>query len=279
MVIKINLMPGKNSGEPKGLEGQSNLFAITLSIMIVVILIYSGTFVYKNFFVAKKLTEARSKNESLSSEIATSFTPEMSKANKRLTAVGKILDNHFYWSYFYEILESLTIKDITYGNFSGSVAAGAVSPVVAASNNSAAELAKVKVVATASSFKSLARQLAIFRENSDILTVDFSSATADKDGKINFDLAFQFDPLLIKFKKSSPCIPYGDLNNDEYVTAEDKTLVKNYVAKKISFTDQQKKRADVTADQNIDDADTLAIGQYVSGATASFIACSSKSLQ
>ena len=85
---------------------------------------------------------------------------------------------------------------------------------------------------------------------------------------------------VISNNRKSPCISYGDINNDGYVTENDSKLVANYVSYPGNplyvLSSEQKLRADVTADKKVNIGDALAIANYAAGYSTTFKVCSTR---
>jgi hypothetical protein len=76
------------------------------------------------------------------------------------------------------------------------------------------------------------------------------------------------DPCLVT------CDSYGDVNDDNFVTEADANLIAEYVVGGVSFTTEQKLRADVSQDGDVTGADAMAIMQYIEGIRDTLPACS-----
>jgi hypothetical protein len=72
--------------------------------------------------------------------------------------------------------------------------------------------------------------------------------------------------------KASPCPPYGDLNNDGYITNADITAVENCMLG-LSCTTEQLRRADVNNDGSVDMGDVIKIERYIEGLDTTFDVC------
>ena len=70
-----------------------------------------------------------------------------------------------------------------------------------------------------------------------------------------------------------PCPPYGDVNYDGRVTNADALMIAEYLVGKITLTDSQLVRADVTGDGVVNIADAMFIKQYVDGVRDTFPVC------
>lgn len=105
---------------------------------------------------------------------------------KRISAAKTLLDNHIYWTNFFEFLEKNTIEEVYYtGGFSG--------------NNKG----QYSISAKTKNFNILAEQIKSLRENEKITEISVSSGdikTADKESEeeLVFTLNFTVDPSVFK---------------------------------------------------------------------------------
>ena len=74
--------------------------------------------------------------------------------------------------------------------------------------------------------------------------------------------------------KTPPCDSYGDVDSNSYITQEDAELVSQFVAGLITFTDEQKRRADANGDAQATMVDAMLIAQYANGIITTFNVCS-----
>jgi len=201
MVVKINLMPEKIKGGMSSAEGLSLFFLLTLIAMIISGFAYGGVLFYKNYFLKTDLVAVKAKNEALNSQINEKFGPKDAIINKKAIEADKILTDHLYWSKFYDILESLTIKDVFYDSFAAVAVEDA--PIAPGAGKNEAKLIKARVAGNVLNFRSLAKQLAVFRANADLLAIDFEEAQMSKDNRVDFVFTFKFSPSLIKNNPSA----------------------------------------------------------------------------
>jgi hypothetical protein len=69
------------------------------------------------------------------------------------------------------------------------------------------------------------------------------------------------------------CPPIGDVNLDGSISIDDSTLIQNYIAEIEELTDDQKLRADVNNNGEVDINDALFIGQFVYGTRETLPVC------
>lgn len=111
---------------------------------------------------------------------------EISVFKNRISAAKTLLDNHVYWTNFFEFLEKNTIGEVYYtGGFSG--------------NNKG----QYSISAKTKNFNILAEQIKSLRENEKITDISVSSGdikAADKESEeeLGFTLNFTVDPSIFK---------------------------------------------------------------------------------
>ncbi len=81
------------------------------------------------------------------------------------------------------------------------------------------------------------------------------------------------DPATGECKLLSPCSPYGDVDNDGWITEADGTMTGRIVVGLITPTPEQERRADVTNDGAVTTSDTVKILRYVQGLDDTFPVC------
>ncbi len=91
----------------------------------------------------------------------------------------------------------------------------------------------------------------------------------ENDGCGNRRLNSACDPF-----RTPPCDNYGDVDNDGYVTSTDANWILEYTVGSRSFTDEQRRRADVNANGIVDTGDATLVLRYASGLDNTFPICS-----
>ena len=81
------------------------------------------------------------------------------------------------------------------------------------------------------------------------------------------------DIYLYEITPSSPCDSFGDVDMNGVITKNDAQLTLKYDAEEITLTEEQKRRADVNGDGDVDSVDALFILQYSQGLRDAFPVC------
>jgi len=185
MSVKINLMP-KKSGESFGQREHGLFFySLTFIFFAISLAVFCAIFIWQTYFLKNNLSESKTTNDALNAEISEKMKSPFLVAGMKASNAKKILANHLYLSKFYQLLESLTLKSVSYNDFS--------LDADPAKNDSV----HVKISGEANGFNVLAKQVEIFRESKDIVGVSFDNAQLNKDGKIDFSvgLSFKISPM------------------------------------------------------------------------------------
>lgn len=186
MAIKINLMPKQEADPAEQTQTRPFYFAIVLVIFAISLLAFAVIYYYNNFLLKKQLTDLEKQDTEIQGQISSVATSEELSALNAAILKGEntksILSNHYYTSRLFGLLESLTIKSVSYGTFSEKVDSGII---------------KLSFAGFADSFNALAKQLIVFKKSKDIKNVNFNNATSGKDGKITFSMILEVDPKVI----------------------------------------------------------------------------------
>lgn len=187
MAIKINLMPKKEGSSPEG-EAQMPFYSLIVFVFFAIsLLVYLGIYSYNTFFLKKQLDVAEKQNADIQSMISKSLTEEDALAVGAAIVKGKsiqtILSAHLYGSKIYELLEKITIKNVSYNKFSEKI------------NND--NTISLFVDGEADSFNALSKQLIILKKTKEINEIIFLEALMGKNAKVAFSLILKFDSKLI----------------------------------------------------------------------------------
>lgn len=187
MAIKINLMPeAQKRGWQLPQVGDSRFFYIAFSLFILSLLSFSGLFIYKLYIFPKKLSVLENKNSELTETISNSLDSNLSFMAKKAGNAKILLKDHLYWSKYFEILESFTLKSVYYDQFS--VKQGAA-------KNSAIQAA---ITGHADNFNALSKQIAIFMKSKEFSNIKFDGGEMDKDGAVNFKIDIEINRDFMK---------------------------------------------------------------------------------
>lgn len=190
MAVKINLMPQKVG---VAIEANAKMPFYSLIIIIVFFLcvfIFSGIYLYNNIILKKQLDIINENNSEIQENISKAISQEESATVISAISKGKsirsILSSHVYETKIYDLLESVTIKGVSYNDFS--------------EKESKENIISVSINGKAESFNALAKQLMILKKTSEIKDIVFTDATMEKDAKVSFSYSLSFDSKLLNIK-------------------------------------------------------------------------------
>jgi Tfp pilus assembly protein PilN len=109
---------------------------------------------------------------------------EMSRAAQQVKVVRGLLDNHVYWTKFFDWLEKATLADVYFSGFMGDVAG------------------KFTLTASARDYVTLAQQLVSLQADPNVQQAIVSEASRDSQGWVNFSLTLVVSPPV--FVKTPP---------------------------------------------------------------------------
>lgn len=165
-------------------------FPIAFFFFLFSLVSFLGIFAYKNYFLQKKLYELNKQSGELTQSISSSLDSNLIYFARRAKNTEVLLKNHLYWSKYFEILESFTLKNIYYDQFS-------------VKNDLLKNTAiQADISGHTESFNVLSKQIAIFMKSKEFSNVKFDGGEMDKDGVINFKIGLDISQDLLKEKNN-----------------------------------------------------------------------------
>ncbi|MEK7572616.1 MAG: hypothetical protein AAB493_02040 [Patescibacteria group bacterium] len=186
--FQTSFIPKRPIVEEKTASSSSvGLFTIiSLFIFFAVSLGSGGLYFYKGVLEKSKI-----KMENDLSLAKNRFEPatinRLKNSDERLNAAAEVLSNHIAISPIFQILESLTMKNVRYTKFS-----------YALNNENNVE---VKMSGQTIGYRSVALQADLFSKNKNLIDPIFSNLTLDNKGNVLFDLTFSVDPTFVDYKQ------------------------------------------------------------------------------
>lgn len=190
MAIKINLMPEAQKKGWQIPQRGSYFFSISGLLFAISLVSFLGIYTYKNYFLQKKLDDLKKQDSSLTQEISNSFSPDLYFLSKKAESTQTLLKDHLYWSKYFEALESFTLKNIHYDQFS------------VKSDSAKSTVLQADISGYTDNFNTLSKQIAIFMGNKDISSVKFDGGEMDKDGKVKFKISLNISQEFLKEKNN-----------------------------------------------------------------------------
>jgi hypothetical protein len=181
--IQTSFIPKKPMDSSPSVSSSSNrptnwiLFIATI-IFIASLALAVGVYFHRAYLI-KQQAALDSQIERAKASFEPEFVSDIEKLDRKLTASSKILENHITASPVFELLSTLTLKQIRYSEFSFTVDENNVSN------------ARVLLSGKADGYRTIALQADLFSSNRNIIDPIFSNLVLDEKGQVLFDLAFE----------------------------------------------------------------------------------------
>lgn len=187
--LRVSLMPSEGAPTPQQDLGRA--IVILVIVLLVETLIIGGVY----FYLAQTTVKRSDDQTALKTQI-TALDKDIKVKERtakdvltfaaQTTAVTEALDSHIYWSKFFTFIEANSTPTVRYANFSGD-----------------ADTGQVILDAVAVSYRDMAEQIVLLRENPMIRTVRSTSASARVSATgevtgVSFSMAVRFKPELMR---------------------------------------------------------------------------------
>lgn len=183
----LNTAPMRDKGSSIGI-----VFLITLIIFISAIALAVSAFLYQQFLLQdidrKKISLERAR-----AAFDPNLIQELNRLDARIEASGNILEDHRAVSSLFDLLETITLKSISFDNF--------------IYKTDEAGRASIIMDGRASSFSSVALQSDVFSDNKFIEEPIFSNLNLDNKGNVIFNFAAFVNPQLVSYRNFIPVVP------------------------------------------------------------------------
>lgn len=181
-LVSLNLLP---NAMYKPLHQASAVFRLfrtaTLTVMAGTVL-YLAMVCYQAFFVWQThtvLTELRTLDATILSY--RTLQNDINSTSDTLLAIQQLLDEHIYWTQWFAFLEQYTLPTVYYTNFSGS------------------DTGAMNLDAIAPDYNTIAQQITVFQDRTEVQSVTVSTATAVTSGNVHFTISLQMDPKIVRY--------------------------------------------------------------------------------
>lgn len=163
-----------------------NVISVVANIIFAITLVVTGgAFLYKNFLI-NQVKEAGVELEAARSAFETEKIQDLLDVSKRFSATKNILENHIVVSELLILLQTSTVKTMSFNNFSY--------------QNKNKEIT-LTMIAEAQSFNAIAQQADIFSKTNFIKDINFSNFVLSDNGMIKMSFSAMVSPELISYKK------------------------------------------------------------------------------
>lgn len=186
----VSLIPKtqKDKALPRFVSFQKPKLELNILSKIGLGLLAAGLLAWLSIYIWAKRIEAQVASatidlEQLIGQRDMSLETRLKNLNAVLGIFKGVLDEHLYWTQFFKTLESKTLNEITFKNFSAGT-----------DDNS------VTVEGSARDYSSLAREVKALEDTSGINNVTASDVGLSEQGRINFKIKIVLDPDTLKRK-------------------------------------------------------------------------------
>lgn len=174
-------------------SGGNTFLIISLVFLGIAILGSGGVFGYERYLLSvreSKALEVAQAEESINA----STVEEFIRTRDRFTSAQDLLNTHVAASNFFELLESLTLKNVRFSSLGFNLADD--------------RSAEIRMSGTARTFNALAAQSSAFAEEKRIKRAIFSDIKVNPDKTVSFSLAADLDEkLLLLTPVAAPVVP------------------------------------------------------------------------
>lgn len=176
---------------PRHSESGSNIFMIiSLVILGIAVVLSAGVFIYGRY-LSSQSTEKAAEIEKAQQSVSQGTVEGYIRLSDRLRSADTLIGQHVMLSQFFDVLESLTLKNVRFASLSVTVGDD--------------QSAEVKMTGAAENFNALAAQSAAFAKESRIKQAIFSGIKADsKTGAVSFSVSAKLDSRLVLISSTTP---------------------------------------------------------------------------
>ncbi|MDE2399599.1 MAG: hypothetical protein KGL67_01130 [Patescibacteria group bacterium] len=163
------------------------LTIISIFILFTVLLASGALYFYKG--IMTRNIEGMKANLHLAEQrFEPSKITELQKLDKRLGAANQVLSKHIAITPIFQALQAVTMKSVSFTNFSYDFGEGANSKI------------NIKMSGVTLGYSNLALQSDLFAKNKNFINPVFSNLTLNDKGNVAFDLNFSVDPSFVDYK-------------------------------------------------------------------------------
>ena len=165
-----------------------NILTFVATVVFVVSLAASGGVVAYERFIETSIDQKGIELENARQAIDPELIEEFRALDKKLRTAEKLFGRHIAMTLFFDFLESSTLQNVQYDNFSYELDPDGV--------------IKIIMKGIAQSFNSLTLQSDIFRDSDIILEPVFSGLILDESGNVQFDVTATVDPSFVLYRNT-----------------------------------------------------------------------------
>jgi len=182
--IQTSFIPKKPIDRSLSAKASGGIFYLLATTVFVVALILSaGIFGYQKYLegrIAKMEVDLSQARQSLEPELV----DELTRADRRFIAADQIIKNHTTISEFLNMLESLTLQNVSFSSFTYKHAPGGI---------------KFELLGQARSYATVAYQAKIFAEEARFVSPQFSELDLNEEGNVLFAVRSGLDIKAVSY--------------------------------------------------------------------------------
>ncbi len=188
-ILEVNLI----RGEVKVVFDWGKNLSVLLLVLFVAALLVAETYYGLNWWEEQenlKSVELTGEIAKVNQEISSikNKSDEALSYKEKSNELGRLLNNHVYWTTFFSWLEKNTLNSVSYDGFSGDTS-GEYSL-----NAKALSYAQASWQAKVFSDSSLVKKVDIF----DVSTINAKDKNSDEGNGVNFSIKLEIDPIIFK---------------------------------------------------------------------------------
>ncbi len=189
--FQTSFIPKKPMIEQRAVASRPIGFFTVISIFLFFTMVVAsgGLYFYKSVLL-KNITQMQNELKLAQGSFEPAKIVQLQVLDKRLNAANDILNNHIIVSPIFDALQSVTMKTISYTDFSYSM-----------DDNNGKPKMNIKMSGVAVGYQSIALQADLFSGNKFLIDPVFSNLLLDDKGNVTFELNFSVDPDFVNYKK------------------------------------------------------------------------------
>ncbi len=180
----------------------TSLLTVISVFIFFTVIIATGALYFYDGILKKNIVQMENDLNLAKDRFEPSEIVQLQVLDKRLNASSEILANHVAISPIFKALQSITMKTISYTDFSYNFD----------SSNKSSDIV-VKMSGISLGYQPIALQSDIFTANKYLIDPVFSNLSLDDKGNVTFDLNFSVDPNFTDYKKTLAATSDGSTPN------------------------------------------------------------------
>ena len=190
--FQTSFIPKKPMIEERAVASKPvSLLTIIAILIFFTVLLGTGVLYFYSGILTKNIIKMENDLSLAQNRFEPSKIVQLQVLDKRLRASSQILSKHIAISPIFKLLQSLTMKTVSYTKFNYDFSDEKNSKIV------------IKMSGVAVGYRSVALQSDLFSKNKYIIDPIFSNLLLDEKGNVLFDLEFSVDPNFVDYQKTT----------------------------------------------------------------------------